>query len=141
MAQLRRFPRSEIRGGIPDAKAFSEAVAQVLPAHCAGDMFEKTNGEVQQLFSKHWATIVAVAETLLRKDWVPIVATDQRYLNPDEQLVVKRKKQLAGDEIVEILHQHGILARVRNPEAEARVYCGPLRGAGSAALPRWCTRS
>jgi hypothetical protein len=120
MAQLKQFPNSEIRGGVPDAQVFSKAVNQIYSPGHAGLMLERTNGQVQDLFAKYWAAVAQVAQALLKKDWASVGVTDEKYLSADERLVVRRKKQLTGSEIVEILKQHRILARVRSADSDAR---------------------
>lgn len=120
MAQIRQFPNSEIRGGVPDAQAFSKAVNQIYSPGHVGVMLEKIGGQVLELFAKHWGAITEVAQALLKKDWVSVEVADEKYLSADERLVVKRKKQLTGSEIVEILERHGISARVRSTDSDSR---------------------
>ena len=120
MAQLRQFPNSEIRGGVPDAQAFSRVVDQIYSPGHVGVILEKVGGEVRELFAKHWGAVAEVAQALLKKDWASVEVADEKYLSADERLVVRRKKQLTGSEIVEILEQHGILAGVRSADSEIR---------------------
>jgi len=120
MAQQKQFPNSETRGGVPDAQAFSRAVNQIYPPGHVGIMLEKIGIQVLELFAKYWRGVVEVAEALLKKDWAGVEVADGKYLSADERLVVKRKKQLKGNEIVEILERHGILARVRSADPDAR---------------------
>lgn len=120
MAQIRQFPTSEIRGGMPDVRAFSTAVDQIYSPGHVGVMLEKTGGQVLELFDKHWGVVAKVAQALLKKDWASMEVTDEKYLSADERSVVRRKKQLTGSEIVEILEQHGISARVRSADSDAR---------------------
>jgi hypothetical protein len=98
---------------VPDAQAFSRAVNRIYSPGHVGVMLEKTGGQVLELFAKHWGAVAEVAQALLKKDWAPVEVTDEKYLSADERSVVRRKKQLAGSEIVEILAQHGISTRVR----------------------------
>jgi hypothetical protein len=120
MAQQRQFPNSETRGGVPDAQAFSKAVNQIYSPGHVGIMLEKIGGQVLDLFAKHWGAVDEVAQALLRKDWASVEVTDEKYLSADERSVVRRKKQLTGSEIVEILERHGISARVRSTDSDAR---------------------
>jgi hypothetical protein len=120
MAQRRQFPNSETRGGEPDAQAFSKAVNQIYSPGHVGLMLEKIGGQVLELFAKHWGAVAEVAQALLKKDWASMEVTDEKYLSADERSVVRRKKQLTGSEIVEILEQRGISARVRSADSDAR---------------------
>jgi hypothetical protein len=81
-------------------------------------MFEKTGGQVLEFFAKHWGAVAEVAQALLKKDWASVEINDEKYLSADERSVVRRKKQLAGSEIVEILAQHGISTRVRSADSD-----------------------
>jgi hypothetical protein len=118
MAQRKQFPNSETRGGVPDAQAFSRAVDKIYSPGHVGVMFEKTGGQVLEFFAKHWGAVAEVAQALLKKDWASVEITDEKYLSVDERSVVRRKKQLAGSEIVEILAQHGISTRVRSADSD-----------------------
>jgi hypothetical protein len=120
LAQRRQFPNSETRGDVPDAQAFSRAVNQIYSPGRVGVMLEKTGGQVLELFAKHWGAVADVAQAFLKKDWVSVEVTDEKYLSTDERSVVRRKKQLTGSEIVEILDQHGNPARVRSADSDAR---------------------
>jgi hypothetical protein len=113
MAQHRQFPESEMRGSLPDIKAFDEAVKIVFGQNRLGEMYETINAHVGKLLTAHWHAIVAVALAVVGSAWIPVTPDDWMPMAPHERSIFKRRKHLDGEEIVGILKKHGLSAQVR----------------------------
>lgn len=113
-AQFREFPGSEIRGGQDDVRAFFDILKKLgIEVHRRGEMWQEISKQVEELLSKYWPAVIEIATALLSQDSRPLDSDDSKYLSHEERILAKSKKQLVGDEIVKILHRHGIPARVR----------------------------
>jgi hypothetical protein len=105
MAQLRRFPKSEFRGGKPDLDKFYRIVADHFGANRFGELWGAITDKVRSMLDAHWAAVVAIAEALVRGGWIPTES--------GEHASARRKKHLGGDVLAAILAEHGISAQVR----------------------------
>lgn len=107
VAQLKKFPTSEFRGGRQDVNNFFDVVTNQFGRNRCGEFWERISGEVNSLLNVHWPAVEEIAKTLMESDWVPV--------EPGEHPVARRKKVLDGNALVAILARHGISA-VSRPE-------------------------
>jgi len=105
VAQLKRFPGSEFRGGQQDVQNFFRVVHQHFPPNCSGDMWQEVSAEALRRLHIHWPAVEAVSDTLMRADWIPV--------EQGEHSLAKRKKHLGGHALCAILAAHGISIPVR----------------------------
>jgi hypothetical protein len=106
MAQMRRFPKSDTWGSMPDIQQFATIYHAQFGPNGLGDMNMKINGLVNGLLCKHWSAIEAVAKASVDSDWIAVDST--------EHPMAIRKKHLSGEALVPILAAHGISAHVRS---------------------------
>jgi len=105
LAQLKKFPKSEFRGGQSDVQKFSSIVKQHFPPNCDGDMWQDISAKTQNNVNSHWVAIESVADAAMKASWIPVTVSE----HPE----AKRKKHLDGKTLVGILAKHKISSRVR----------------------------
>lgn len=102
VAQLKKFPNSEFRGGRQDVKNFFDVVTSEFGQNRCGEFWERISGEVISLLDEHWLAVEEIAKALMENDWVPVES--------GEHPVARRKKVLDGNALISILARHGISA-------------------------------
>jgi hypothetical protein len=112
VAQLRKFPNSEFRGGQQDVKNFFDVVTSQFGQNRCGEFWERISSEVNRLLNEHWPAVEKIAKALMQSDWVPV--------EPGEHPVARRKKVLDGNALVAVLARHDISAVSRREMAHMR---------------------
>ena len=107
LAQWRQFPQAYIGGQKPDSENFNKIVAEHFTGALPSDMWQSEGKKAEALLQLHWATVIEIAEALIAAEWLPVPE--------NEHSLAKRKKQLDGNQLVDILARHDIPARVRQP--------------------------
>ena len=103
-AQRKKFPQSWTDGSQPDILKFNE----IIKSHFEGryqEIDEKITPRLDQLLRSHWDPVVAVVQAVMESRWIPVHSPEHR--------VMRRKKQLDGCTLVDILRGYRISAEVQ----------------------------